>query len=95
MTTVTVTPHEIVIDGHANYGPEGQDIVCAAISTLSQALIRSIEDLTDDIIEYDIRPGRVDIKMKDLSDQGRLLIDSFFIGICQVATAYPDYLQVK
>ena len=36
--------------------------MCAGVTALAQTLIKSIEDLTDDKIEYEISPGRVDIK---------------------------------
>ena len=47
----------ITIKGHAGYADAGNDIVCAAVSALAQTLIRSIEDLTETKIEYDISSG--------------------------------------
>ena len=34
-------------EGHAGYAPKGQDIVCAAVSTLMQALAFSVDDRED------------------------------------------------
>lgn len=82
------------IRGHAGYAQHGQDIVCAAVSTLTQALIRSIEGLTADTIQYDIKPGAVDIKHGNLSANAQLLIDSFFVGVQMVADSYPAYVRV-
>ena len=59
---VTVRKDEIKTSGHANYAVSGSDIVCAGVTALAQTLIKSIKDLTDDKIEYEISPGRVDIK---------------------------------
>lgn len=84
----------ITIIGHAKYAEPGRDIVCAGISTLVQTLIQSIENLTKDNIQHDISPGRVDIKHTDLSEQGQLLIDSFFIGCEMIASEYPGYVRV-
>jgi uncharacterized protein YsxB (DUF464 family) len=84
----------ITLNGHANYAPIGQDIVCAGVSTLVQTLIQSIEELTADEIEYDMSPGTVDIKFWCLSDQSKVLIDAFFIGVKGVATSYPAYVRV-
>ena len=80
----------ISIRGHANYAPIGQDIVCSAVSVLVQTLIQSVEELTADKIEYDMRPGTVDIKFWSLSDHSRVLISSFFIGIQRTAEAFPE-----
>ena len=84
----------ITIRGHANYAPIGQDIVCAAVSVLVQTLIQSVESLTTDKIEYDMQPGTVVIKFWCLSDQSKVLIDAFFIGIEGIAEAHPDNVRL-
>lgn len=94
MIVVSISQTAITVDGHAGYAETGKDIVCASVSVLTQNLIRSIKDLTKDSIEYQIMPGHVDIKFKDLSEQGKLLIDSFFIGISSIADSYgSEYVR--
>jgi len=83
-----------MISGHAGYAPTGFDIVCAGVTALTQELIRSMEGLTDDRIETDIGSGMASIQYGDLSEKGRLLIDSFFIGICMIAEEFPDYVRI-
>ena len=68
MIEVKIRPDEITLFGHANYAVAGQDIVCAGATALVQTLIRSIEDLTEDKIEYSISPGWADIKYGNLSE---------------------------
>lgn len=94
MIEVTVCKDEIKISGHANYAVSGSDIVCAGVTALAQTLIKSIEDLTDDKIEYEISPGRVDIKYGNLSEKSRALVDSFFIGICMIADEFLEYVRI-
>ncbi|MCI7181565.1 MAG: ribosomal-processing cysteine protease Prp [Schaedlerella sp.] len=43
MIEVIVHQDGIKISGHAGYAPQGQDIVCAAVSAITQTLIKSIE----------------------------------------------------
>ena len=95
MIEIKQTNNAIMVEGHANYAPIGKDIVCSAISSLVQTLIRSIEKLTEDKIEYDMQPGKVHIKHGDLSDSAKLLINSFFIGAKMIAENYPENVQVK
>ena len=95
MITIQIKKDQISVTGHAEAGPEGQDIVCAAVSTLTQNLISSIEELTEDKISYSISPGMVDIDYGELSEASRLLVDSFFLGICGVANSYPEYVRVQ
>lgn len=94
MIEVRIRPERIEISGHARYAEPGKDIVCAAVTALTQTLIKSIEELTDDEIEYSVSPGRVDINHRNLSEKSKTLVDSFFIGICQVADEFPEYVRV-
>ena len=94
MIEVKIRPDEITLFGHANYAVAGQDIVSAGATALVQTLIRSIEDLTEDKIEYSISPGWADIKYGNLSEKAKTLVDSFFVGICMIADEYPDCVRI-
>ena len=94
MVDVTVREDRVTVSGHANYAASGEDIICAAVTALSITLFKSLTDLTEDKIEYDIQPGRVDIKYGDLSEKAKTLVDSFFIGICLIADEFPGYIRI-
>ena len=94
MIVITKYDNRITVKGHANYAPLGQDIVCASISTLVQVLIKCIEEMTEDKIEYSIRPGMVDIKFGNLSEKAQLLVSSFFIGAQMIADQYPNNVRL-
>lgn len=94
MIAVSVRKDEIKVSGHANYAEEGKDVVCAGVTALTQTLVKSIEDLAEDKIEYDIVPGRVDIKYGNLSEKSKTLVDSFFIGICMIVDEFPDHVKI-
>lgn len=94
MIAVCVRKDEIEVCGHANYAETGKDIVCAGVTALTQTLIRSLEHLTRDEIEYEISPGRADIHCGNLSEAGKLMVDSFFIGIIMIADEFPDHVRI-
>ena len=94
MIEVMVRDDHISVSGHAGYGPAGQDIVCAGVTALTQSLIKSINDLTADRIEYRISLGAADIKYGNLSEKAKVLVDSFFIGICMIADEFPENLRI-
>ena len=94
MIEVSVRKDEVKVSGHANYAVSGSDIVCAGVTALVQTLIKSIEDLTEDKIEYEISPGRADVKYRNLSKKSRTLVDSFFIGVSMIADEFPDYVRI-
>ena len=94
MIAVSVRLDGIAMDGHAGYAESGKDIVCAGVTALTENLIDSIESLTKDTIQYDISPGRVDIQFKNLSEDGKLLVDSFFLGICEITQDFAEHVKI-
>lgn len=95
MINVRAGPGQITITGHAHYAPPGKDIVCAAISALTQSFIASIEELTEEQIKYDISPGRADIYIENPGEAAKLLIGSFLIGCKMIADEYPKYVRIE
>lgn len=95
MIVVCVRKDGITVNGHANYAETGKDIVCAGVTALTQTLIRALEGLTKDEIEYEVSPGRADIHYGNLSEEGKLLVDSFFIGVCSIADEFPDHVRIE
>ena len=94
MIEVMIKSNQIKIQGHAKYAEFGKDIVCSGVSTLLQTLITSMEHLTTDKIKYEISPGMADIHFRDLSEQGKTLIGSFFIGVSMISNEYPNHVRI-
>lgn len=94
MTTISINNECIKMRGHAGYAPVGQDIVCAGLTALVQTLIRSIENLTSDKLNYCVSSARVDIDLRNLSERSKLLVDSFFVGICDIANEFPNNVRI-
>lgn len=94
MIVVNVRLDGITIEGHAGYAEAGKDIVCAGVTALVQTLVKSADDLTEDKIEYEISPGMADIHYGCLSEAGKLLVDSFFLGICLIADDFPEHIKL-
>lgn len=64
------------------YDMAGQSVESTAIvSALTCNLINSLEDLTGDRIRVETASGMTVIEWEDLSDGGKLLIDSWFLGL--------------
>lgn len=95
MITVTIAPDELHVAGHAGAGPPGHDIVCAAVSVLVQTLAASIEAFTKDVTCIRMYPGEAIINWRETpSKELALLIDSCFLGLCEIAEANPMYITV-
>ena len=95
MFVVHINEENITLDGHAGYAEPGKDIVCAAVTALTQTMVHSIKALTEDKPEYTVSPGKFEMEIKDLSEKSKTLVDSFFIGICKIAEEFPEHVKVR
>ena len=84
MIEVKITRDGIQMHGHAGKSIRGQDIVCAAVSALTCNLINSLQELTDNRIRADTASGMTVIEWEELSEPGKLLVDSWFLGVSAV-----------
>ncbi|CUH92498.1 ribosomal-processing cysteine protease Prp [Herbinix luporum] len=70
--------------GHAGYGQEGNDVVCAAVSALVINTINSIEYFTSDTFDYseDEKSGLIEFHLTSpISKNGNLLLSSLAYGL--------------
>lgn len=89
MITILITPNRIHISGHANTAPRGADIVCSAVSALTLTLIRGLKEIAVMSLYESVEPGNICIEWQTINDKGKALIDTWFLGICDIATDYP------
>lgn len=89
MIEVCVEPSGIRMRGHAGCaGPDGIDRACAAVSALTCALINGLTDLTADRIRADTDSGFAVIEWENLSDVGKLLVDTWLLGMTDINREY-------
>lgn len=86
---------DIQIEGHAGYAEKGKDIVCAAVSTLYQTMVQTIQTRSYGNLNH-IRSndGFEHIIIRDITQEGFGAIMAFITGCEEIATAYPDYVSV-
>lgn len=86
------------IKGHAGYAESGYDIICASVSALSINCINSIERFTDDAFETacEEESGFLELMVKSVSMESKLLLDSFVLGLAQIEESYgSQFIQVR
>ena len=95
---------ELTLDGHAGAGEKGQDLVCAAISMLSQALVTALQELEH-------KTGCTRVKWSGTPEEGRLkvratvnwtnltLVRAYFevavTGLRMLGERYPEYIRLE
>lgn len=88
MVLVAVRKDGIRMHGHAECSVNGQDIVCSAISALTCSLINSLKELTKTKIRAETDCGATVVEWEELSENGKLLVDSWFLGLVAVNQEY-------
>ena len=82
--------------GHAGYGYKGNDVVCAAVSTLVINTANAIESLTD----CDFRSVNTGNEIKYVfgsvcDDKAKLLMDALVLGLNEIQKEYgKKYLDL-
>ena len=94
MIDINVQKDRITVIGHAEYAEPGRDIVCAAISTLSQVFVASVEELTAAQIKTAQTGGYMEIVIEESTERAQVLLDSFLLGCRMIADEYPEYVRV-
>ncbi|OPJ55555.1 ribosomal-processing cysteine protease Prp [Alkalithermobacter paradoxus] len=90
---------EFEIKGHANYASHGEDIVCAAISALSQTAIIGLSDYAHVKCEFKINSGYLHCKLPfELNIDKRLIVnaivETMVLGIKNIKEGYPSFVTL-
>ena len=93
--------------GHTGYGESGDDVLCAALSSMTMLLINAIEVSYACDVDYKIDEATTDIRViaksalpkyeKDEKKQYAVsgLIQAYFIQLMDLVEEYYDYLDVR
>ena len=88
--------------GHSGYAESGKDIVCAAVSTLTQALINGLIEVVKITPKYVIDEETPHLSVtlpKDLPEEkskyAQVLMSSTYLAIKGVADSYSKFIKIK
>ncbi len=90
---------EYNVTGHSGYGRHGSDIVCSAVSALTQAnIIGLIKVLGISGVEHSTRDGMLRCIMPPLDGRGRheanILLDTMFCALKNIEENYPGNILI-
>ena len=76
------------ITGHAGHGYEGNDIVCAAITSSTELVCNTITDFFHEKAEVSVGENEIILKLDGGSDAAQKLLEAFFDQIEYNAEQY-------
>ena len=86
------------VSGHSGLGTRGNDILCSAVSVLTINTINSIETFTNDPVEVEAvneQEGFLHFRLKTVSKESKLLLDSLVLGLKEIEASYGTYIQIQ
>lgn len=107
MTKVVVSKvggHIVAVsaDGHTGYGVEGEDIVCAALSSVIQTAVLGLMRVAGINVELktDERNGYLSAKLPEkLSEADRnnadMILETMLCGIADLNEGYSDFIELE
>lgn len=87
----------VAASGHTGYSEHGSDIVCAAASTLMQALLVGLQDVLGIEAEVEANPAepRMAISWDSGHEGSQVVAETICRSLWAVANSYPDFVTVN
>lgn len=86
----------ISVSGHSGYAPEGDDIVCAAVSVLVQTLKIGLDDVLHVSSTASVDPDKAIIKLRwqnDGSKEVSAVVETIIRALRETASSYDNYVN--
>ena len=81
--------------GHAGAGPRGNDIVCAAVSVLTDSVFLGLDRHLKREMEWDADSGDISVRLKDAPDEmTEAILATMVLGLTEIQKLYPDKLRI-
>lgn len=87
----------VCADGHSGYGSEGDDIVCAAVSTLVQTAYLALKDIGVETV-YTRSDGRFEFSIDcqpKLRRDADVILRAIEVGLRDLQSGYPQHIKLE
>mgnify|MGYP001572285312 CR=1 FL=1 len=75
------------------------DLICAAISAISQTTVIGIEKVLKIKVKYDIEDGFLNLDLKDQTpkdiERCQVLLETMILGLKSIEITYGEYIKVE
>jgi len=92
---------EVECSGHTGYAEEGEDIICAALSSIVQTALLGLMQVAGIRAEYERldRDGYISIKIPELKTGKRhdadMILDTMLLGVSDLYESYSDFIELE
>lgn len=80
------------ISGHSGYGEEGNDIICASVSSAAYMTVNTITDVIGQEAEITVEDGYMKVVTNSDSAEIQMLYKGFLLHVKSLAEDYKGYI---
>ncbi|MDF2564736.1 MAG: hypothetical protein K0Q53_1131 [Massilibacillus sp.] len=83
------------VTGHADTAPHGQDIVCAAVSALTQTALLGLGKHLKRELDFDIASGKLKVSLKTAPDElTSAIFETMILGLTEIENINPKGVHI-
>ncbi len=83
------------VKGHTGLGEEGTDIVCAAISALTQGALMGLKEVAKLNVESNIGDGYLSFKILETNEKADAILETLYIALKDIAKGYKRHIKME
>ena len=83
----------IVISGHSGSADKGEDLICAAVSSIGTGTLNALDELVPDTCELELNEI-IEIRVIQDSRDVQLILNTMLIQLKTIAEEYPKNLEI-
>jgi hypothetical protein len=86
------------VEGHADFGEYGTDIVCAGVSAMAQAAVFGLREALGDALKTQKKGAYLEVSMgsgEARKEGPRAILRTFELGARSVERSYPGTVEVR
>ena len=85
----------VVVSGHAAYGPDGEDIVCAGVSSAVMLTANAITDIIGEAADVQVNEEKVGIRLPaQPSATSLVFMQALHLHLTLLQQQYPKHITV-
>jgi uncharacterized protein len=82
-----------IVDGHANFAEYGHDIVCSAVSAITQTALAGLMHYNE--VKYSMKSGRLTVLIENDDHTTDAIIKTMLLGLRLIQEQNKDYVKIK
>ncbi len=88
------------VKGHSGSAPRGKDIICAAVSAITQSALIGLDEVANIPNTYTISDGFIKCELPDNIDEAKaqkaqVILQTMHLGVQSIREQYPEFVRIN